>query len=121
MKKSCVPFPNLFPIILNKECWNSVTISCTIGKGHTDNIIDNCLCDKHKELGDKIIGTCPQFNIPEPRNTSSNLEPFRLQRLQSPILTSSSSTPVILSSDGTENDTTDTSERPPGQEGNNVN
>ena len=92
---------------------------CTIGRGHSNNFIDDCLCEKYKELTDKIMATCPDFQIPEPPNASSNPESLKLQRRQSPVLTSYSSTPTILSPDGADSDTSDTSEHPQGQEGNN--
>lgn len=82
---------------------------CTIGKGHSDNIIDSYLCDKYKELRDRILATCPQFEVPESRRT------------QSPLLTPSSSTPTTLSLDESKSDTADTLEHPPGQEGNTLN
>ena len=92
---------------------------CIIGRGHSDNFIDDFCCEKYKELAKKITATCPDFQIPEPPNTSSNPESLKLQGLQSPVLMSYSSTPAILSTDEAESDTSDTLEHPQGQEGNN--
>lgn len=92
---------------------------CTIGRGQSNNFIDDCLCEKYKELADEIMATCPDFQIPEPPNASSNPESLKPRRHQSPVLKSYPSTPASSSSDEAESDISDTLEHPQGKEGNN--
>jgi len=89
---------------------------CIIGRGDSNNFIDDYLCKKYKELADEILTTCPDFQIPEPPDASPNPEPQKMQRLQSPVLVSY---PATISSDEAESDAPEALERPRGQEGNN--
>jgi len=91
-------------------------MGCILGKGQSDNFIDDCLCQLCKELADKIRATRPEFQIPEPppkASSSPELSPPRLS--PSPDY---SSTPPTISPDETESDRSDTVENPPSQEGN---